>query len=116
MQAAMEQCPWCGSEISRAKFDEIAEKIRKEEQTKLSAIRRDLETRHRFEIEQEKKKAAQAGREAGQAAIKELSEKLAKLQAEEAHARKKLKEEADKELKKKLDEQRQLFERSNDQN
>ena len=30
-QVATERCPWCGSTISREKFDEIAERIAEEE-------------------------------------------------------------------------------------
>jgi len=117
MQTATEQCPWCGSQISRAKFDEVTARIRKEEQTKFTerdaALRKELEVKYHLDLDRGKKQAAQAEKELGQATIKELTEKLSKLEAQEAQSKKQLKEQADKELEKKLNEQRELLERNN---
>lgn len=42
MQAATEKCPWCGSPIPRARFEEITAKIREEEQKKLKETEKKL--------------------------------------------------------------------------
>jgi hypothetical protein len=114
MQAISEKCPYCDSQISRAKFEEVKAKIRKEELAKLAereaAIRKELETKHKLKVEEEKKKAAKVATAAAQTRIKELSENVSKLSAKETQLKKELKEQADKELKKQLSEQRQILE------
>jgi len=44
MIEAVERCPWCGSKITHAKFVQIQDAIRKEEQRKLAALEKAFET------------------------------------------------------------------------
>ena len=61
MTGTTEQCPWCGHIISRAKFEEIQAKIREDEQTKLqaakTALRLELEEKHRQALAVERRAA-----------------------------------------------------------
>lgn len=74
-----ERCPWCGAEITRAKFDEITSKIRAEEQSKAQAqeskMKKTFETQFASRLEEEKKKSAEA--------TKSLLEQSMKLQLDE---------------------------------
>jgi hypothetical protein len=119
MQTATEQCPWCGSQISRLKFDEVTARIRKEEHAKLlqreTAIRKECETKYLLDLQKEKKKAVQAEKQLADTKIKQLTDKVSTLQGQEAQLKKQLTDQADKELKKQLNEQRQILERTHNQ-
>lgn len=52
MSSNSEQCPWCGSQIERQKFNEIEAKIRIEEQKKLQEAKSALQKN--FELEKQK--------------------------------------------------------------
>ncbi len=122
-----ERCPWCGSEISRAKFTEVTARIRADEQRKAQAqeslIRQRLEDDHRVKLENEKKKAVKAGRDEMEKLLKSQVEELRKAaqSAKEAestlksqletqkNAVKAAQKETEKLLKSQLDEQRSVL-------
>jgi hypothetical protein len=90
MSAATEKCPWCGSEIARAKFEEIKTKIREDEQRKHQKKEAEIEARYeqlyRDRIDDVKKKAGQAATtQADAAREKALEDQRALL--DEAHQR-----------------------------
>lgn len=70
----VERCPWCNSEITRARFLEIQAKIRAEEQRKAHAqeqqIRKSLEEDYKIRLESEKKKAVETARHQTEKALK----------------------------------------------
>jgi hypothetical protein len=51
METATEQCPWCGSPVSRVKFQEIRERIQEEERKRLSELEDSLRTKIKSEKE-----------------------------------------------------------------
>ena len=89
MEQVAERCPWCGAEISRAKFLEIESKIREQEQKRLSAaeteMRKRLEDRFKQDLEKQRSATEKQAQEAAQ-------KQVAKLVAERDQAAKKLKE------------------------
>src|SRR5262249_12798400 len=93
MITATEKCPWCGSQISRDKFEEITNKIRDQEKKKLvqreTEIRKECQTQYQIQLEQDKKKAVAAEKLASSAKIKELTETVTKLQTQEGERKKK---------------------------
>lgn len=98
-QAATDECPWCGSTISRARFLEIQRRIADEERRKLSIERARMQEQlngelhkaeTRFKLDAEKKVAALAAeRDQAAAALKaqavraEAARKTAERQLEE---------------------------------
>ncbi len=92
METNVEQCPLCGTELSRIKFREIQSKLREEEQRKAAdvaqaelATRERLEQQFKVELEKQKQKAERTARE-------EAGEEIKKVAAERDQAAKKLKE------------------------
>jgi hypothetical protein len=66
MVASREKCPWCGNEVTHEKFNEIASRIRKEEEQRLkdreSEIRHALQGQFKRQIQSERDAAALAER------------------------------------------------------
>src|SRR3984885_335178 len=101
METNVEQCPLCGTELSRIKFREIQSKLREEEQRKAAdlaqaelATRQHLEQQFKVDLEKQKQKAEKTARE-------EAGQEIKKVAAERDQAAKKLKEaEAGQEIKK----------------
>jgi myosin heavy subunit len=92
MELSVEQCPLCGTELSKTKFREIQIKLREEEQRKSAeiaqaelAIRQKLEKELKLDFEKQKKAAEKKARE-------EADQELKKVAAERDQAAKKLKE------------------------
>jgi hypothetical protein len=92
METTVEQCPLCGTELSRIKFREIQSKLREEEQRKAAdlaqaevALRQRLEQQFKLELEKQKQAAAKKARE-------EADQEIKKVAAERDQAAKKLKE------------------------
>jgi len=56
MLTPVERCPWCGSRITHAKFIQIQESIRKDEQRKLAAVEKQIHERLAKEIAEQQKK------------------------------------------------------------
>jgi hypothetical protein len=97
MSSQVEQCPWCGSTISRDKFEEIEARIRRDEKRKMAErekeIRKEFEGKRTAELERERTKATQAQKVASQKEIDGLRSKLSTVEAREAKLRKELNEE-----------------------
>jgi len=92
METTVEQCPLCGTELSRIKFREIQSKLREEEQRKAAdlaqaqvALRQRLEQQFKLDLEKQKQAAAKKARE-------EADQEIKKVAAERDQAAKKLKE------------------------
>src|ERR1700733_12028338 len=92
METNVEQCPLCGTELSRIKFREIQSKLREEEQRKAAdlaqaelATRQHLEQQFKVDLEKQKQKAEKTARE-------EAGQEIKKVAAERDQAAKKLKE------------------------
>jgi hypothetical protein len=92
MELSVEQCPLCGTELSKTKFREIQLKLREEEQQKAAeiaqaeaAIRQKLEKELKLDFEKQKKAAEKKARE-------EAEQELKKVAVERDQAAKKLKE------------------------
>ena len=67
MEAILESCPLCGTELSKVKFSEIQAKLKEQKQQELSEQRKkvaEAETTVRHRLEQELKKELQAEKEA----------------------------------------------------
>ena len=62
MLTPVERCPWCGSRITHAKFVQIQDAIRKDEQRKLAAAEKQIHERLAKEIlaQQQKLEAERA--------------------------------------------------------
>ncbi|HKS24387.1 MAG TPA: DUF2130 domain-containing protein [Thermoanaerobaculia bacterium] len=56
MLTPVERCPWCGSRITHAKFVQIQDAIRKDEQRKLAAAEKQIHERLAKEIAEQQKK------------------------------------------------------------
>ncbi|HEY6137350.1 MAG TPA: DUF2130 domain-containing protein [Thermoanaerobaculia bacterium] len=56
MLTPIERCPWCGSRITHAKFVQIQDSIRKDEQRKLAAAEKQIHERLAKEIAEQQKK------------------------------------------------------------
>lgn len=92
METNVDQCPLCGTELSRIKFREIQSKLREEEQRKAAdlaqaevALRQRLEQQFKLDLEKQKQAAAKKARE-------EADQEIKKVAAERDQAAKKLKE------------------------
>jgi hypothetical protein len=92
METTVEECPLCGTELSRIKFREIQSKLREEEQRKAAdlaqaevALRQRLEQQFKLDLEKLKQAAAKKARE-------EADQEIKKIAAERDQAAKKLKE------------------------
>jgi hypothetical protein len=92
METNVEQCPLCGTELSRIKFREIQSKLREEEQRKAAdlaqaelATRQRLEQQFKLDLEKQKQAAEKKARE-------EAGQEIKKVAAERDQAAKKLKE------------------------
>ena len=125
MSSITEQCPWCGSTISRQKFLEVQTKIRQEEQKKLetakAVLTAQLEERHRRELVIGKQAAAKHASEEATKKIAAISaerdtnaKKIKELEAREALVRKQAQKEAESHIQKELTRQRQLLEKDRD--
>lgn len=92
MEISVEQCPLCGTELSKTKFREIQSKLHEEEQKKAAdlaqsemAMRQRLEQQFKLDLEKQKQAAEKKVRE-------EAAQELKKVAAERDQAAKKLKE------------------------
>ena len=95
MLTPVEHCPWCGSRITHAKFVQIQEAIRKDEQRKLAAVEKQIQER----------------------LTKEFAAQQAKLDAERAKLAKAIdaaKQEAEKLRRKEIAEVRQILQKDRD--
>jgi hypothetical protein len=95
MLTPIERCPWCGSRIAHAKFVQIQEAIRKDEQRKLAAAEKQIQER----------------------LAKEIAAQQQKLDAERAKIARQLelaKQEAEKLRRKELAEVRQILQKDRD--
>jgi len=88
VETSVEQCPLCGTELSRVKFREIQSKLREEEQRRASE-RAQFEAAIRQRLEQQFEKQKEA---AEKKARDEAAEKIKNIAAERDQAAKKLKE------------------------
>ncbi len=124
-----DRCPWCETIISRAKFLQIQERIRGEEQKKLQELeaatrkrledkfQRDLETARAkvVEIESAARKRVEATVSGIKAERDRTLEKVKALEAREPAFRKEITEEAGKNAKKQVDQMRSILERDREQ-
>ena len=92
METNVEQCPLCGTELSRIKFREIQSKLREEEQRRAAeiaqaelAMRQRLEQQFKLDLEKQKQAAEKKARE-------EAGQELKKVIAQRDQAAKKLKD------------------------
>src|SRR5947207_287246 len=95
MAIAAEKCPWCGSTITHAKFVQIQEAIRKDEQRKLTTLEKTIKER----------------------LAKEIAAQQQKLEGERAQIAKQLeasKQESEKRRRKELAEVRQILQKDRD--
>jgi len=97
MDTSVEQCPICGTELSRIKFREIQSKLRDEEQKKAAevaqaelATRQRLEQQFKLDLERQKQIAEKQAKE-------EAVQQIKKVAAERDQAAQKLKEAQDRE-------------------
>src|SRR5580692_4349509 len=97
MDTSVEQCPLCGTELSRIKFREIQSKLRDEEQKKAAevaqaelAMRQRLEQQFKLDLEKQKQIAEKQAKE-------EAVQQIKKVAAERDQAAQKLKEAQDRE-------------------
>jgi len=108
METSVEQCPLCGTELSRIKFREIQSKLREEEERKAAdlaqaelATRQRLEQQFKLDLEKQKQKAEKTARE-------EAGQEIKKVAAERDQAAKKLKEAEEREAESQKQAQEQL--------
>src|SRR5581483_5780316 len=120
VETSVEQCPLCGTELSRVKFREIQSRLREEEQRRASekaqfeaVIRQRLEQ----QFEKQKEAAEKKARDEAEQKIKNIAaerdqatKKLKEAQEREAEIRKQAQQEAEKQRLKELAEQRQALE------
>ncbi len=96
MEAVVESCPLCGTELSKVKFSEIQAKLKDQRQRELAEREKrvaEAETMVRHRLEQEFKKDLQAEREkAAKLAIKEADQRIKQIAAERDDAAKKAKQ------------------------
>jgi hypothetical protein len=92
VETTVEQCPLCGTELSKTKFREIQSKLREEEQRRAAdlaqaelAMRQRLEQQFKLDLEKQKQAAEKKARE-------EAGQEIKKVAAERDQAAKKLKE------------------------
>jgi hypothetical protein len=92
METSVEQCPLCGTELSKIKFREIQSKLQEEEQRRSaeiaqadSAMRQRLEQQFKLDLEKQRLAAEKKARE-------EAGQEIKKVAAERDQAAKKLKE------------------------
>ena len=124
METTVEQCPLCGTELSKTKFREIQSKLQEGEQRKAAAfkqaelaMRQRLEQQFKLDLETQKRTTEKTVRE-------EAGQEIKKVVAERDQAARKLKEAQEREAKilkqaqedqnqrqKELMEQRQTLER-----
>lgn len=104
-----DRCPWCGSAVSRVKFEEITARIRQQEQVKLAQREKEIRKGFEVQLDEERKKAALGQKAQSQKEIEGLKAKVTKLEASDTKLRKELKEQAEKDTKKQLDDQRLLL-------
>src|ERR1700730_18074129 len=125
MAGVTEQCPWCGHIISRAKFEEIQAKIREDEQTKLqaakTALRLELEEKHRQALAVEKRAAEKRANDEAAKKIAAITaerdlnaKKVRELAAREADIKKQAQQAADTRLQQEIARQRQILEKDRD--
>jgi len=126
-EPSVEQCPLCGTELSRVKFREIQSKLREEEQRKATelaqterSLRLRIEQECKLNLEKEKHAAEKKAKEEAQAQIKKLTterdqaaKQLKEVQEREEELVTKATEEAEQEHQKELAKQRQILEASN---
>ena len=126
MAGITEQCPWCGHIISRARFEEIQTKIREDEQTKLqaakTALRLELEEKHRQALAAEKRAAEKRANDEAAKKIAAITverdlnaKKVQELAGREAEIKKQAQQAADSRLQKEIARQRQVLEKDRDQ-
>ncbi len=110
VETNVEQCPLCGTELSRIKFQEIQSKLREEGQQKAAEVARaELETQRRLEqqfkldLEKEKQAAAKRARDEAEQQIKKVAaerdqaaKKLREAEAREGEIRKEAQQELEK--------------------
>jgi hypothetical protein len=110
VESNVEQCPLCGTELSRVKFREIQAKLREEEQRKANDLaqaernlRLRIEQEFRVDLEKQKQVAEKRAKEEAQQQINkaqterdQLAEKLKKAQEHEAETLKQAREAAEK--------------------
>ena len=99
METNIEQCPLCGTELSRIKFREIQSKLREEEQRKAAEIaqveaatRQRLEQQFKLDLEKQKRAVEKKAKEEG-------DQQIQKVAAERDQANKKLKDAQEREAK-----------------
>ena len=77
-QLPVELCPWCGSKVSRAKFLQIQNRIRQDEEQKLAEHRKKLELQMQAQLQKKvqeaESKAKQEAQKSLRATLKEKSE------------------------------------------
>jgi hypothetical protein len=122
METLKESCPWCGSKISRARFEEIEARIRQEQQKELKASEAAL--RRRFEAEKqaaERRLKADADKK-GIVLNRQLQDALIKVKQSEAakdeiikRARKEAEQKAKQERERELKNVRLVLEKDRDQ-
>jgi hypothetical protein len=129
MSTPTDKCPWCGTAITRVRFEEITTRIREEEKNKQAereaAIRKQFEARYQTSVDLERAKAMQAEKARWEKEVAGLKANLARMKADqeqskktaadaaarEALLKKQLTEQADRQKNKELAEQRTILER-----
>src|SRR5258708_5558312 len=125
MNGATEQCPWCGHHISRAKFEEIQARIREDEQKKLeaakTALKRELEEKHRQSLATEKRALEKRAQDEADKKIAIIAaerdvnaKKVKELSAREAEIKKQAQRDADSRVQQEIVRQRQILEKDRD--
>jgi hypothetical protein len=96
MEAIVESCPLCGTELSKVKFSEIQAKLKGQNQQELAEREKrvaEAETMVRLRLEQEFQKKLQTGKEnAAKLAKQEVDQQIKKIAAERDDATKKAKQ------------------------
>jgi len=96
MEANLEKCPLCGTELSRVKLREIESKLREEEQRKANDLtaarlstRQELEEQFRLDLEKQKKLLEKKSRDEAERQLRKIAEErdLAARKLKEAEAR-----------------------------
>ena len=96
MEANLEQCPLCGSELSQTKFREIRAKLREQDQKKADAlaeaelaIKQRLEQEFKKELEEQRRATEKRAREEAEQRVKKVAAErdLAARRLKEAEAR-----------------------------
>ena len=128
METNFEQCPLCGTELTRIKFREIQSKLRDVERKKAaelaqaeSAIRQHLEQQFKLDLEKqsqaaEKKAREEAGQEIKRVAAERdrIAKSLKEAEVREATIREQVQAEAELQRQKELSQQRQALEKDRD--